>query len=91
MRIVLKDTILVVTIGSLLGIAASLGLARLAASAASDLLFGLKANDAPSLAIAGLVLISAAVLASAVPARRASRGGDDGVCAPRARALRGAA
>ena len=72
MGMILKDTILIVSIGLLLGITASFGVARLVASAVSDLLYGLKANDGLSLAIAGIILISAAILASVVPARRAS-------------------
>ena len=73
MGMVVKDTIVVATIGLLLGIAASFGIARLAARLVSDLLYGLKATDALSLAIAAMVLVSAAAIASVVPARRASR------------------
>jgi predicted permease len=72
MGTVLEDTLPIVTIGLLLGITASFGLARLGASVASDLLYGLEANDPLSLAIAGITLISAASLATVVPARRAS-------------------
>jgi len=73
MGMVLKDTLVVATIGLLLGITASFGIARLSASLASDLLYGLKTDDALSLAIAATALVSAAALASFVPARRASR------------------
>jgi len=73
MGMVLKDTVVVATIGLLVGVAAAFGIARLAASLVSDLLYGLDTNDTLSLAIAALALVSGAALASFMPARRASR------------------
>lgn len=56
-------------IGILIGVPAALGLSRLAAS----LLYGIRANDAVTLAMAVAALLGAVAIASFIPARRASR------------------
>jgi len=70
---ILRETLLVATGGLALGIAGSLVAARLAASVISDLLYGMKAGDAASVAIAAAALVMVAALAGFLPARRASR------------------
>jgi ABC-type antimicrobial peptide transport system permease subunit len=55
--------------GTILGVALSLGLNRFIAS----LLFGVNPSDALTIAVAATVVISAALLASTVPALAASK------------------
>ncbi len=65
--LVMKDGILLVSVGAVVGLGAALGLSRLVRS----LLFGLEAHD-PAAAAAGIaVLLAVATLAVLVPARRA--------------------
>jgi predicted permease len=68
-RSVLRASLVIVTAGVAVGIAASLGLARLLA----DLLFGVPAHDAAILAGAAVVLFAFAAAANWLPAHRASR------------------
>jgi ABC-type antimicrobial peptide transport system permease subunit len=68
-RLLLKDTLLMLTVGLALGI----GLALLAGRAASALLFGLKAWDVATLGFAVALLTAIALLASWIPALRASK------------------
>ena len=70
---VLKETMLVTVFALLLGIPASLAAVRLAGIMISDVLYGLKTNDAPSLVIDTAELTAAAAVASLVPAYRAFR------------------
>ncbi|HUK17509.1 MAG TPA: ABC transporter permease [Bryobacteraceae bacterium] len=72
LRMVLRDVFVLAGAGLVLGIPASLAAARLAAAVISDLLYGLKGNDAISLAIASTALLLAAACAGFLPARRAS-------------------
>ncbi|MFL6427983.1 MAG: ADOP family duplicated permease [Acidobacteriaceae bacterium] len=67
--LVMRDTAAMLGIGVLLGTA----LALMAGRAASNMLFGLKAYDAATLAFAALLLATIAVLASLLPALKASR------------------
>src|SRR6266567_726301 len=67
--LVLRDTVAMLMAGVVLGIV----LAVLAGRAASALLFGLKAWDLATLAFALALLSAIAVLASWIPALRASR------------------
>jgi ABC-type antimicrobial peptide transport system permease subunit len=67
--LVLRDTAAMLAIGLVLGT----GLALLAGRAATTMLFGLKAYDAATLAFAILLLAVIAVLASCLPALKASR------------------
>ena len=65
----MRDTASMLAIGLVLGT----GLALLAGRAATTMLFGLKAYDAATLAFAILLLSAIAVLASWLPALKASR------------------
>ena len=65
--LVMRDGVLLVGVGAIIGVGAALGLSRLVRS----LLFGLEAHD-PTAATAGIaVLLAVAALAVLVPARRA--------------------
>jgi len=68
-RMVLRQGAGVVLAGVLLGLAASFGLSRLMAS----ILFGVSTNDPLSFATAPVILVGVALLATWLPARRASR------------------
>jgi predicted permease len=70
---VLREVLLLVGIGVVLGIAGSFATARFAQATVSGLLFGLKINDATVIVFAAVVLVAVATLAGWVPARRASR------------------
>lgn len=67
--LVLRDTALMLAFGVVLGA----GLALIAGRAANSMLFGLKAYDAATFIFAILLLSAIAVLASLLPALRASR------------------
>jgi len=66
---VFRDTIALIAVGVVLGVPMSFGAARLIASQ----LFGLGPVDAMSIALSALTLVTVAAIATAVPARRASR------------------
>jgi ABC-type antimicrobial peptide transport system permease subunit len=68
LRLILRRGLWVAGIGLGLGLAGAVGLTQLIRS----FLFGVGALDAMSFAIAAAVLVTAALLASAVPARRAA-------------------
>jgi ABC-type antimicrobial peptide transport system permease subunit len=68
-RMVMKETMMLVTIGMAVGLGAALATTRLI----SSLLFGLTPNDPATIAAAALLMISVAALAGYLPARRASR------------------
>jgi putative ABC transport system permease protein len=67
--LVLRESLLLLSIGLTLGVALALG----ASSAAASLLFGLKAHDATTLVMATVILAVIALAASYIPALRASR------------------
>ena len=67
--LILRDVALILTVGTVLGVAVSLAAGRFVKS----LLFGLEATNAATLALAAAVLCTAAMLAAYVPARRASQ------------------
>ena len=67
--LVLREALMLVVIGLVLGVAASLALTRTAAS----LLYELKPNDPLTIALATLILAGVAAFAGFLPARRASR------------------
>jgi putative ABC transport system permease protein len=69
LRLVLRQGMAPVLIGLAAGLVASLALGRLSAG----LLFGVPPHDPPTLAAAAAVLTAAALLACALPARRAAR------------------
>jgi len=56
-----------------LGLAISLPIARAASKFVESFLFGVRPNDPLALATAAAILVSAALLAAYVPARKASR------------------
>ena len=67
--LILKETLVLVLIGVVVGLAASLVATRLI----SSLLFGLKPTDPLTIMVATLVLITVAAFAGYLPARRASQ------------------
>jgi predicted permease len=67
--LVLRETILLVIIGVIIGLSAALGATRMVAS----LLYGLTPNDPLTIALASMLLLMVAALAGYLPARRASR------------------
>ncbi len=67
--LVLRETMLLVVIGVIIGLSAALGATRLIAS----FLYGLTPNDPLTIALAALLLLVVAALAGYLPARRASR------------------
>jgi predicted permease len=68
-RMVLRQVGVMTVIGGVIGIAASVGLGRLAGS----LLFGLKGSDPFVIAVSALLLVAVAFIAGEIPALRASR------------------
>jgi len=66
---VLRRVLLLAAVGLAISVPAALGASRLVKS----LLFGTQPNDPGTLALAGFVLVTAALLAGYAPARRASR------------------
>jgi predicted permease len=69
LRLVLGQAMIRVAIGSAIGLAGALALTRLM----SNLLYGVQPTDPLTFGAVSLVLIGAALLASYIPARRASR------------------
>ncbi len=68
-RLVLRETLWLVISGVAIGLASALAATR----AITSLLFGLAATDPPTIAIAVFVMLSTALLACWVPARRATK------------------
>jgi predicted permease len=69
MRLVLRETLLLVLIGLVIGLGAAMASTRLI----SSMLFGLTPNDPGTILLAALLLVAVATLAGYLPARRASR------------------
>jgi predicted permease len=69
LKLIVRQGMLLAGIGVVIGLAAAFGLARLLAS----LLFGVKTTDPLTYAAVALVLISVALFATYVPARRATK------------------
>lgn len=69
LRMVLRESMLMVGVGAVLGVPAAIGLSQLVASR----LYGLKAADPATLVAATCILVAVALAAALVPARRASR------------------
>jgi predicted permease len=65
----MRETMLLVVIGVIIGLSASLGATRFIASR----LYGLTPNDPLTIALASLLLLTVAALAGYLPARRAAR------------------
>ena len=68
-RMVVKQGLKLALIGAAVGLVAALGLTRLM----SSLLYGVSATDPPAFIVASAALIAVALLASYIPARRATR------------------
>jgi predicted permease len=69
---IMREALLLVGTGVLIGIPAALAGARLASSQISGLLFGVSEIDPLTIATAAMLLVGVAALASYLPARRAS-------------------
>ena len=69
---VIREALVLVTIGVLIGVPAALAAARFASSQISGLLYGISATDPVTIALAASLLIAVAAVASYFPARRAS-------------------
>jgi putative ABC transport system permease protein len=67
--LVMRETMLLVGIGVIIGLGAALASTRLIA----NLLYGLTPNDPLTIALAGMLLLAVAALAGYLPARRAAR------------------
>jgi predicted permease len=67
--LILRDAMLLVTLGAVVGIPVAFGVTRFIAS----FLYGLTARDPATIAFATVVLLLATVIASYLPARRASK------------------
>jgi ABC-type antimicrobial peptide transport system permease subunit len=72
-RLVVSEALVLVGIGLAIGLPSALAAGRFAASQISGLLFGLEATDPLTIAAAAVVLVTVALLAAYLPARRASR------------------
>lgn len=70
---VLREALLLVSMGVAIGVPVALAAARFASSQVAGLFFGLNAMDPRPIAIAVVILTLVAALAGYVPARRASR------------------
>ena len=68
-RMILRQVLVLAAVGLAIGLPTALGASRLVGS----FLFGMKPNDPIALTLAVTILLAAALLASYVPARRASR------------------
>jgi putative ABC transport system permease protein len=69
LALVVRQSMLLILTGTGIGLAASFALTRLL----SSLLFGVSATDLPTFAAVSLLLIAVAMLASFIPARRATK------------------
>jgi ABC-type antimicrobial peptide transport system permease subunit len=68
-RMIVRESLVPVLIGMLIGLVAALALARLIAS----LLYGVAPSDPALIALAAAAMLAVALLAAAIPARRAGR------------------
>jgi ABC-type antimicrobial peptide transport system permease subunit len=69
LRLVVKHGVTLAALGVAVGLAGALALSRFL----SSLLYGVKASDPVTLAVVSIVLAGVALLASYLPARRATR------------------
>ena len=73
LSMVMHEALLLVLAGALIGIPASLAATRYASSVISDLLFGVKASDVPTIGLSTAALLIVALFAGFLPAHRATR------------------
>jgi ABC-type antimicrobial peptide transport system permease subunit len=69
LRLVMRESMLLVAVGIVAGLAVAIAASRLVAS----LLFGLAATDAPTILLATLTMAAVSAIAGYLPARRAAR------------------
>ena len=69
----MHEALVVVLAGAVIGIPASLAATRYASRVISDLLFGVKASDVPTIGLSTAVLLVVALFAGFLPAHRATR------------------
>jgi ABC-type antimicrobial peptide transport system permease subunit len=69
LRMVLRESLVLIAIGVIIGIGAALAAGR----SVSSLLFGLQATDVTTTTLAAALMIAVSSLAGYLPARRASR------------------
>jgi ABC-type antimicrobial peptide transport system permease subunit len=70
---VMRDAMLLVGVGLVIGVPCALVTGRLASSQVSGLLFGLSATDPSTMVGAALLLMTVAAVAAYLPASRAAR------------------
>ncbi len=73
LRMVLRETLLLVGIGVTLGVPVAWAIAKLASSQVAAMLFGLNSTDIPTIAGAAALMALVAAIAGFLPARRASQ------------------
>ncbi|HEU4390335.1 MAG TPA: FtsX-like permease family protein, partial [Blastocatellia bacterium] len=73
LRLVLRESLTLVLIGTAVGLLASMLVSKLATQAVSDLTFGVEPNDPVTIGLASSLLVAVAVFAGYLPARRATR------------------
>ena len=73
LRMVLRQGVLQLALGLVLGIGLALGLATLAGSGIQNILFGVSAHDPLTYTIVAAVITTVSLVATLVPARRATR------------------
>jgi ABC-type antimicrobial peptide transport system permease subunit len=69
LRMILRESLLLVAIGIVVGVSAALGAGRFVAT----LLFGLEPTDLPTTSLATAVMVAVSAIAGYLPARRAAR------------------
>jgi putative ABC transport system permease protein len=69
LALVVRQSMLLILTGTAIGLSASFALTRLL----SSLLFGVNATDLPTFTAVSLLLVGVAMLASFIPARRATK------------------
>ncbi|MBI3406178.1 MAG: ABC transporter permease [Acidobacteria bacterium] len=73
LKMVLKETLLLVAMGVAMGVPVSLFATRMAATVLADMLYEVKPTDSATVAMATAMTIAVAVFAGFLPARRAAR------------------
>jgi predicted permease len=73
LRMIMREVFLLVGVGLAVGVPAALALVRFVGHWISEILFGVRASDAATMAVAVLLMAAVALLAGSLPARRAAR------------------